>query len=326
MPLVEFYASPATVDLCGCTRIYWSVEGVRELYFEGNGVVGVSSELVCPSGAGTTTYELRVVHRDGSAQTFTTSVTGGSQPSTSLLDSVRDMLGSECLTYGQSTDCPDEVHIWYPDYDPYRCVGQQAFPQIVESVTNYTLPLTQQVQASDLSTILATRLAAGDVPAYLVLVYPRTVIDGLDYLFEDWPYGQYLYRWDQPSDTVVLLQYRTFDYAPVAEILSPDNGDDFPVSVWNPPAEAYAWVTFSGRTEDTEDADSALTVEWFSDVAGFLGTGSRVGGSEWQITTRLDVEPVCETTKYHTITLRVTDSAGNVSEDTIQVRVWTGPC
>jgi hypothetical protein len=147
-----------------------------------------------------------VEYRDGSARTFTTGVTGGSQPTTSLRDSVRDIiLGAECLEY--AAYCPYEVDIWYPDYDPYRCVGQQAIPQSIQSITSYSNPLTQQIPQSDLSAVLATRLAADDVPASLVLVYPSTVIDGLDSLIEAWPCGQRLYGWEQQSDEVVLLRY-----------------------------------------------------------------------------------------------------------------------
>jgi hypothetical protein len=207
IPVVDFYASPATVPLCGCTRVYWSVEGVWAVYFEGDSVVAPGSQQVCPSGAGTTSYELEVVYNDGSSDQVTTSVTRGSQPSTSLTNSVTDViLGDDCLGY--EAYCPYEVHIWYPNYDPYRCVGQQAIPQSIEAATGATNPVTEQIPANELGTVLATRLAAGDVPNRLVLVYPDAVIDGLDSLIADWLYYHRLYSWDQSSDTVVLLQYR----------------------------------------------------------------------------------------------------------------------
>lgn len=51
-----------------CTFIRWDVENIREVYFEGVGVVGHSSQEVCPYQ--TTTYTLSVVRLDGVTQYF----------------------------------------------------------------------------------------------------------------------------------------------------------------------------------------------------------------------------------------------------------------
>ena len=65
-PIVEFWADNRHIDGGDCTTIRWRCIHIREVYFEGRGVVGESSERVCPRS--TRTYGLRVVHRDGSTE------------------------------------------------------------------------------------------------------------------------------------------------------------------------------------------------------------------------------------------------------------------
>jgi hypothetical protein len=60
---IMFYASDYYIDYPDCVTIYWDVEGIREVYYEGRGVVGHSSATECPYD--TTTYELRVLRLDG---------------------------------------------------------------------------------------------------------------------------------------------------------------------------------------------------------------------------------------------------------------------
>lgn len=59
----HFRADQTSVPPGGCTVLRWDVEGIREVYLNGHGVVGHSSQHVCPSN--TTTYTLTVVERDG---------------------------------------------------------------------------------------------------------------------------------------------------------------------------------------------------------------------------------------------------------------------
>jgi hypothetical protein len=59
----QFRADQTLVPPSGCTVLRWDVEGIREVYLNGNGVVGHSYQHVCPSG--TTTYRLTVIERDG---------------------------------------------------------------------------------------------------------------------------------------------------------------------------------------------------------------------------------------------------------------------
>jgi 4-amino-4-deoxy-L-arabinose transferase-like glycosyltransferase len=63
-PSIEFWAGDETLASGACTRLSWSVENVREVYLNDEGVVGQDSREVCPTS--TATYELKVVHLDGS--------------------------------------------------------------------------------------------------------------------------------------------------------------------------------------------------------------------------------------------------------------------
>lgn len=201
------------VPLCGCARAYWDVENARAVYFQGRGVVGHASEEVCIDRLGTTTYELRVVYRDGSSQTFTADVFGTlAEPGISLRESVREMIGYyDCLDDPYYCDYyePAEVRILYPGLDPYRCVGEQAIPRIIEEDAHYTKATVQEIPVSELGNVLSMWLQAGAVPPVLVLVYPATTIESLGNVIGAWPYYQWVYRWDQPSDALELLQYRT---------------------------------------------------------------------------------------------------------------------
>ncbi|NDJ78890.1 MAG: SH3 domain-containing protein [Chloroflexi bacterium] len=66
---VTFQAVPSTIQSGNCTTLQWSMEGIQEVYYLGDGslnegVTGNGSRSVCP--AVTTTYQLRVVLQDGS--------------------------------------------------------------------------------------------------------------------------------------------------------------------------------------------------------------------------------------------------------------------
>jgi hypothetical protein len=60
---ISFYADKYTINYGECATIYWSVDGINQVYYQGKGVVGHSSSMECPSQ--TTTYELRVLLLDG---------------------------------------------------------------------------------------------------------------------------------------------------------------------------------------------------------------------------------------------------------------------
>jgi hypothetical protein len=59
---IRFWADETTIAGGNCTRLRWEVQNVREVYLDGEGVVGQGNRKVCPGA--TTTYVLRVVHLD----------------------------------------------------------------------------------------------------------------------------------------------------------------------------------------------------------------------------------------------------------------------
>lgn len=62
--IIEFWADRTTINNGQCVIISWRVEGIKEVYYKDKGVVGAGSSQECPTA--TTTYNLRVVLRDGS--------------------------------------------------------------------------------------------------------------------------------------------------------------------------------------------------------------------------------------------------------------------
>jgi uncharacterized membrane protein len=59
---IRFWADADTLASGDCTRLRWQVDDVREVYLDGEGVVGHDQRLVCPTQ--TTRYELKVVRLD----------------------------------------------------------------------------------------------------------------------------------------------------------------------------------------------------------------------------------------------------------------------
>ncbi len=63
---ISFRVDDDRINQGECTTLRWDVEFIREVYLDGQGVVGHSHRDVCPST--TTNYTLRIVHRDGSSE------------------------------------------------------------------------------------------------------------------------------------------------------------------------------------------------------------------------------------------------------------------
>jgi WD40 repeat protein len=61
---IYFYADRYSIKSGKCVTIRWDVEGIKEVYFEGTGVVGHDSRSVCPTN--TTIYTLHIVRLDNS--------------------------------------------------------------------------------------------------------------------------------------------------------------------------------------------------------------------------------------------------------------------
>jgi mannosyltransferase len=62
-PSIRFWAEETALNQTDCTILHWEVENVRDVYLDGEGVVGQGARQVCPNA--TTHYELKVIHRDG---------------------------------------------------------------------------------------------------------------------------------------------------------------------------------------------------------------------------------------------------------------------
>lgn len=71
---VSFYADKYVVNprQKECATLFWSVSGVKEVYYQGQGVTGEGSRTECPTQ--TTTYSLTVVLPDDSRQVYTVTI------------------------------------------------------------------------------------------------------------------------------------------------------------------------------------------------------------------------------------------------------------
>jgi hypothetical protein len=61
--VISFFADRTLIAKGECATLQWDVEGIKEVYYQGVGVVGHSSQQECPLE--TTTYTLQVVLLDG---------------------------------------------------------------------------------------------------------------------------------------------------------------------------------------------------------------------------------------------------------------------
>ena len=65
-PFIRFWGDDTTVGQGECTMLRWDTGNIRELYFDGEGVVGQGVRKVCPGTS--TRYTLQVIHRDGTVE------------------------------------------------------------------------------------------------------------------------------------------------------------------------------------------------------------------------------------------------------------------
>ena len=128
--------------------------------------------------------------------------------------------------------------------------------------------------------------------------------------------------WDEDSINLTILANThpdCEDLPPSAQITNPANGtvfwaDSFDGTYW------YKQITFTGVVDDVEDPISDLTVEWLSDRQGSLGTPA-VNPTTGVTTITANIRVFDSCGSFHVITLRVTDSDGNVTEDQITIYV-----
>jgi uncharacterized protein YraI len=69
----EFKITPTEIQSGQCVEVIWNVSGVKEVYYQGNGVAGNGKTPECPPQ--TTTYRLRVVKLDNTEQVQDITVT-----------------------------------------------------------------------------------------------------------------------------------------------------------------------------------------------------------------------------------------------------------
>ena len=128
--------------------------------------------------------------------------------------------------------------------------------------------------------------------------------------------------WDEDGINLTILSAShpdCVDLNPTAVITSPANNATFNADTFNG-TNWYEQITFTGTVDDTEDAIGDLTVEWISDRQGSLGTATvNPSTGVTSVTSNILVFDSCGST--HIITLRVTDSAGNIKEDQITIYV-----
>lgn len=128
-PIIEFSVDPAVIQPGGCATLRWRVEGVQAVYVfaEGqhwreHGVVGAGEQQVCP--AQTTTYRLRVIHRDGSAEVRTVEVRVQDQaPVVQEFAADRtEIRAGECVTFRWRVEGVKEVYFHRED-NPWQGHG-----------------------------------------------------------------------------------------------------------------------------------------------------------------------------------------------------------
>lgn len=101
------------------------------------------------------------------------------------------------------------------------------------------------------------------------------------------------------------------NHKPTAVITSPANGSSFDADTFID-GSWVKQVTLFGQIGDTEDAIADLTVQWIDSVDGALGSGSVNTTTGVVSMTHNFTAAGCGTN--HTITLRVTDSGGKMSD------------
>lgn len=69
---IRFWTEEDEIDPGDCTLLRWEVDWVREVYLQGEGVVGHGESQVCPPA--TTRYELEVIHHDGTVTNHTVEI------------------------------------------------------------------------------------------------------------------------------------------------------------------------------------------------------------------------------------------------------------
>lgn len=71
-PLIRFWVDETAINQGDCTSLHWETHNVREVYLDGEGIVGQGTRQVCPRIS--THYELQIIHRDGTVTVQTAEI------------------------------------------------------------------------------------------------------------------------------------------------------------------------------------------------------------------------------------------------------------
>lgn len=87
---VSFTLTPDTIKVGETAVLAWNCQNVKEVYLNGQGVVGVDQRVITPSTSGQIVFVLRVVYIDGTTKDFTLTLTVNSTttppPPTTIFD------------------------------------------------------------------------------------------------------------------------------------------------------------------------------------------------------------------------------------------------
>jgi hypothetical protein len=154
----EFWADSYTVSSGECTVLYWNVQGVIEVYLDGQPVTGVESRSVCPTA--TTTYVLRAVTANGSEERRVT-ITVGTQGTTDFdfsADAYQVPQGA-CTTLRWRAQ--DVTAVYLNGDGVAGEAGKQVCPT---KTTTYTLRVVGQDGKSSSRSLTVAVLGSSDIP------------------------------------------------------------------------------------------------------------------------------------------------------------------
>jgi heat shock protein HslJ len=156
---IAFSADPTTIDQGQCATLTWNVQNVQAVWIYPQGAdftrfprAGQGSEVVCPPA--TTTYEMRVLRRDGGTELrqVTVTVRPSAEPQISFWADRTDLNQGECTWL--RWDVQNVQGVWvYPqgaDFNRYPRVGQDSERVCPDRTTTYEM----RVQLRDGSVVL----------------------------------------------------------------------------------------------------------------------------------------------------------------------------
>lgn len=156
VPAITFVAEPTTIEQGQCATLRWSVVNVQAVWVYPRGAnfanyprAGESSERVCPNV--TTTYEMRVLQRDGSTviNEVTVNVTASQAPQISFWADRTNINQGECARL--YWDVQNVQGVWvYPrgqNWERFPRTGQDSERVCPTSTTTYEMRVLQRDNA-----------------------------------------------------------------------------------------------------------------------------------------------------------------------------------